>query len=224
MMVDEGCSDIEGSFMWAVWHMNNGLKVRRKCWERNLHILINDKIKIPHWNIPDMYVDYPVELNCIEAMDWELYNELTIAEIYKLKSEFVQKSIYQPNTININKNSIKIINLDNTDTVLGMKIIIDDSIDPSTAIISYEDRRNLSDRIENAINAAIFERQYNNKQTVCKDEDNGILKVDDVRNAVHELKSSMCGDISFDKVNSSINRIFGDVLVGLDETEDKACG
>jgi len=46
----------------------------------------------------------------------------------------------------------------------------------------------LSDKIDNAFNHIQFERQYKNKQIVCKDEDNQFLRIEDVKEFIKRLK------------------------------------
>jgi len=114
-MVDEGCSYIEGSFMWAVWQMKQGKKMSRKCWNDPWdHIFLHECKEIMRIDdLNDDSISYKSHYKyfpnscCIEAMDWEVSDK---SEINR-RINVVHKSLKQIEDLNgsfILKEAIKL--------------------------------------------------------------------------------------------------------------------
>lgn len=91
-MVEEGCSYIEGSFMWAVEQMKQGKKVMRKKWRFTScksYLYIENKspgtsrgtdqifLSSKHWNTNkrEDSQHFVALLDFVVTTDWEIYEE-----------------------------------------------------------------------------------------------------------------------------------------------------
>lgn len=86
---EEGCSEMEGSFMWAVYQMHKMKKVRRKTHPEEI-IFSNPQCNCLYYhNHPQKSFGYSGCIIDFEAMDWEIFEE------NELIDDSVEELIYQ---------------------------------------------------------------------------------------------------------------------------------